>query len=330
MTKVSVLLPVRNGEATILSALESLWHQTFPDFEVVVVNDGSTDATLTVLNACSDPRLRVVSLPPQGIAAALNAGLAHCQAPLVARMDADDTAQPDRLQKQWLFMQEHPEVDVLATCVAFGGNVATAKGYARYVEATNALLTHEQLWNRRFWDAPLAHPSVMFRKETILATGGYSQEAVPEDYELWLRLFARGCRFAKLPDKLLCWNDHENRLSRIHPNYHKKAFWQLKARFFACWLRAAFGNTPPAVYLWGETTRKQRSRYLLEEGVPIAGRIHYTDKPAHEDWLPYTAVPSLTNSLILVYVSNRTGQLQITNYLEKNGYVEGENYFLMV
>lgn len=330
MTKISVLLPVYNGEETILNALESLWQQTFPDFEVVLVNDGSTDETQALLNSCSDPRLRIVSLPHRGIASALNAGLSCCCAPLVARMDADDIAQPDRLQKQWQFMQAHPEVDVLATCVAFGGSVATAKGYARYVEATNALLTHEQMWNRRFWDAPLAHPSVMFRKEVVLQAGGYSQQAVPEDYELWLRLFARGHRFAKLPESLLRWNDHEHRLSRTHTNYHKKAFWQLKARYFAEWLKATYGNSPPAVYLWGETGRKQRSRYLLEAGVPVAGRIHHASSLSNKEWIPYTAVPALKESLILVYVSNRSGQRQIMDYLEENKFSEGRNYFLMV
>lgn len=329
MVKVSVLLPVRNGEATIMQALTSLWQQTLPDFEVVLINDGSTDGTTDLLDQCLDPRLKVVHGPPLGIAAALNKGLNYCRAPLVARMDADDIAHPERLEKQWQCFQDHPEVDVLASQVKFGGDVRVSKGYALYVDAINELLTHRQMWCRRFWDAPLAHPSVMFRKEAVLEAGGYSQEAVPEDYELWLRLFARGHRFAKLPEKLLRWNDHDNRLSRNHPNYHKKAFWQLKARYFADWLRSTHQEAP-AVYLWGETTRKQRSRYLLEEGVDIAGRIRFSAEPANNDWIPYTAVHTLKNSIILIYVSNRLGQSQIMDYLESLGFAEGENYFLMV
>lgn len=328
--KISVLLPVRNAESTILQALESLWRQSFPDFEVVLVNDGSSDATPDLLDACHDPRLKVITLPPVGIAAALNEGLKYCKAPLVARMDADDIAHPERLEKQWKFFQEHPAVDVLASRVAFGGSAEVSRGYALYVEAINELMSHQQMWCRRFWDAPLAHPSVMFRKEVVLEAGGYSQEAVPEDYELWLRLFARGHFFAKHPDSLLQWNDHENRLSRNHPNYSKKAFWQLKARYFARWLQEEFGAAPPPVYLWGETGRKQRSRYLLEEEVAIAGRIHFSSQPAHDDWIHYTAVPDLRGSLILVYVNNRKGQEEIRAYLEKNGFAEGKDYFLMV
>jgi glycosyltransferase involved in cell wall biosynthesis len=330
MAKVSVLLPVRNGAATLSPALNSLWQQTLHDFEVVLVNDGSTDSTAEILAACPDPRLKVVNQLPLGIAAALNNGLKHCSASLVARMDADDVAHPERLEKQWRYLQEHPAVDVLASCVAYGGNAESSKGYALYVDAINKLLSHEQMWRRRFWDAPLAHPSVMYQKQLVLEAGGYSQEAVPEDYELWLRLFAGGACFAKLPEKLLLWNDQENRLSRTHPNYHKKAFWRLKARYFAGWLKTAYGQVPPQIFIWGETSRKQRSRYLLEEGVPIAGRIHYTAQPPRPEWMPYTEVPHLKKSLILVYVSNREGQQKIIDYLEEHGFCEGESYFLMV
>ncbi|MBW3545920.1 MAG: glycosyltransferase, partial [Bacteroidetes bacterium] len=330
MVKVSVLLPVRNGEATLSTALDSLWSQSLPDFEVVLVNDGSTDATSDIIAACTDERLKVINLPPCGIAAALNKGLQHCSAPLVARMDADDVAHPQRLEKQWRFMQQHSEVAVLASCVVYGGNAESKQGYARYVAAINQLITHQQMWNRRFWDAPLAHPSVMYHKQVVLAAGGYSQEAVPEDYDLWLRLFARGCFFAKLTEKLIIWNDGEDRLSRTHPNYDKKAFWRLKAQYFADWLRATYGDAAPKIYLWGETSRKQRSRYLLEAGVTIAGRIHYDAQPTNPELIPYTAVPHLKNCLILVYVSNRMGQQQIMDYLSSHGFTEGQDFFLMV
>lgn len=330
MAEVSVLLPVRNGEASIHKALDSLWQQSFREFEVVLVDDGSSDATAAIVQACKDPRLKVIHRPPQGIAAALNEGLKHCGAPLVARMDADDTVHPERLEKQWEYFRRHPATDVLACRVEFGGDAQISKGYALYVEAINALLTHEQMWRRRFWDAPLAHPSVMYRKQVVLDAGGYSQQAVPEDYELWLRLFAAGYRFAKLPETLLCWNDHENRLSRTHPNYDKKAFWSLKAKYFSRWLKAEYGSVPPNIYLWGETVKKQRSRYLLQEGITIAGRIHSTAEPGSRDWIPYTAVPDLKNSLILVYVSDRLGQKQIMAFLQEHGFTEGESYFLMV
>lgn len=329
MPKVSVLLPVRNGALSLRKALGSLWQQNFRDFEVVVVNDGSTDGTIDILHACKDKRLKLIQQPGQGIAAALNKGLQYCAAPLVARMDADDVCHPQRLEKQWNYMQQNQEVDVLACCVDYGGEQESSKGYFLYVQAINELLSHEQMSRRRFWDAPLAHPSVMFRKEVVLSAGGYSMAPVPEDYELWLRLFERGHRFAKLPDVLLTWNDHPVRLSRTHPNYHKKAFWQLKASYMFRHLKSTYGDKLPAVYLWGETKKKSRSRYLLEEGLSVSGRIGNTGAEG-QGIIPYTQIPCLKECIILVYVSNRTGRQQIIRFLEEHDFIEGKNYFLMV
>ncbi|WP_224996624.1 glycosyltransferase family A protein [Cesiribacter sp. SM1] len=88
LEKVPVLLPVRNSMATIRRVLDSLWQHTLQEFSVVLVNDGSTYATADILKTCTDTRLRVINLPPMGLPAALNEGLQHCTAPLVARMDA--------------------------------------------------------------------------------------------------------------------------------------------------------------------------------------------------------------------------------------------------
>lgn len=321
---------MRNGEATLQRALDSLWQQSFHDFELVVVDDGSTDGTLKLLKACADQRLRIVLQEAKGIATALNNGLAHCRAPLVARMDADDIAYPQRLEKQWQYMEQHPAVDVLSCRVDFDGDKVAAKGYFLYVEAINKLLTHEQMWVRRFWDAPLAHPSVMYRRDIIMRAGGYSEKPLPEDYELWLRLFEKGCRFAKIPDMLLRWSDHPNRISRTHSNYHKKAFWKLKSEYFYRWIRHSYPEKVPQLFIWGETKKKSRSRYLLDAGLAIAGRIAMEDEEG-EGLLPYTKIPFLPkDTLILVYVSNRKGKSQIRHYLEANGNKEGVNYFLMV
>lgn len=245
-------------------------------------------------------------------------------------MDADDVSHPSRLEKQWQFLELHPEVDVLSCRAGFDGDKLTSKGYFLYVEAFNELLTHEQMFARRFWDAPLAHPSVMYRKDAIIQAGGYNEQPLPEDYELWLRLFEKGCRFAKLPEVLLSWTDHPNRISRTHPNYHKKAFWKLKSEYFSRWIRRAYPERLPQLYLWGETKKKGRSRYLLDAGLVIEGRIGMEGEEG-AGLISYTSIPSLQeDSIILVYVSNRAGKSQISQYLESHGYKEGVNYFLMV
>ena len=189
MPLVSILLPVRNGAAQLTAALDSLARQTFTDTELVLVNDASTDATGDILArhpyAC---RQKVITLVrPTGLVAALNAGLEQARGSLIARMDADDVCHPERIQRQVESLTAQADLGVVATRVAFGGDRQLAAGYARYVDWTNTLLTHDDIALARFRESPLAHPSVMFRRVLLDRHGGYRDGAFPEDYELWLR-----------------------------------------------------------------------------------------------------------------------------------------------
>ncbi|MFM7100208.1 MAG: glycosyltransferase family 2 protein, partial [Verrucomicrobiota bacterium] len=156
--RVSILLPVRNGMATLARALDSLRGQTLPDWELVAVDDGSADGTGEFLQAAArrDPRIRVFSRPAQGLVPALNAGLAVARAPAVARMDADDEMLPTRLERQADWLERHPDVGLVSCRVEFGGDRASAAGYARHVDWLNAQLTPEEMALRRFVEAPVA------------------------------------------------------------------------------------------------------------------------------------------------------------------------------
>ena len=210
---ISVLLPVHNGADTLRHALDSLKAQTLTDFEILAVDDGSTDDTRAVLAAFQkhDPRLRILPLPRSGLVPALNAGLAQAQGCYIARMDADDICHPDRLRFQARYLSDNPEIGLVACRVGFGGNKKEAAGYAHYVDWTNTLLSHQDISLARFRESPLAHPSVMFRRALVDQQGdqqdGYAHGPFPEDYELWLRWLEQGVRMAKLPQTLLTWND---------------------------------------------------------------------------------------------------------------------------
>ena len=269
MARVSVLLPVRDGAATLPRALNSLFAQTLSDFEIVAVDDGSTDATPEVLaaHARNDARLRVLTYPPSGIAPALNHGLAACRAPYVARMDADDICAPERLEAQVRALDADPQLALIACRVAFGGDAEACAGYAEHVAWQNALTTHEQLAEQRFVESPLAHPSVMFRREAVTGLGGYRHGDFPEDYELWLRMFAAGLRLEKLPRTLLTWSDTPDRLSRIDPRYSTDAFYRLKARHLADWLMA---RGIERVTVWGAGREsRRRAALLIAHGIGI-------------------------------------------------------------
>ena len=223
--RVSVLLPVRDAAPTLEDCLGSLAAQTLRDHEVVAVDDGSTDGSGALLARAAerDARVRLLPTEPRGIVAALNEALALARAPLVARMDADDVAHPERLDRQARRLTDDAGVGILGCRVKLVGGGDNG-GMRAYVEWLNALVEHEAIVRDLYVESPLAHPSVMMRTADLRALGGYRAFDGPEDYDLWLRAHARGLRFAKDTSVLLEWRDRADRLTRRDPRYAPARF----------------------------------------------------------------------------------------------------------
>jgi glycosyltransferase involved in cell wall biosynthesis len=272
--RVSVLLPVRDADATLDACLDSLAAQTLADHEVIAVDDGSEDSSAERLRerARADARLRVVATPPLGLVPALNRALVEARAPLVARMDADDVAHASRLERQAERLERDPAVDVLGSRVlataAPGG--AVGPGMAAYVAWQNTLLDHAAIRRARFVESPLVHPSVAMRRGALAALGGYSETSGPEDYELWLRAFDAGLRFAKLPETLLEWRDGPRRLTRRDPRYAPARFLDVK---LVALERGPLAARRPLV-VWGAgPIGKSWARALGARGHRLAGFV---------------------------------------------------------
>lgn len=333
LINITCLLPVCNAEATIEGAINSIRNQTFPPLELLIVDDGSTDATPLILEKyAAEAPIRILYLPKNtGIASALRLGVTEAKGDWIARMDADDWAHPDRLARQVTHLKENPNLKVIGTQVEYKGNRQKNVGYAHHVAWQNALCTHEELFANRFVDAPLAHPSVLFHKDTILHLGNYAEGPFPEDYELWLRLWAKGIRFGKVPTPLLHWRDLPQRLSRTHENYAMDAFYKLKAQFVGQELKAKGIHS---IWIWGVGKEVYHKAYFLEEeGLEIAGFIDikptkklYKGKPV----VFFEDVPRLLKGqFILSYVANRKGRKAIAQFLTAHHGQAARDYYLM-
>ena len=223
--RVSVLLPVKDAALTLPECLASLRGQSLEEHELLAVDDGSTDGSLGLLEraAAEDPRLRVLRTDTPGLVGALNTAFRAARAPLLARMDADDVAHPERLQRQADALEGAGEADILGTRVAVLGGAANA-GMQAYVRWSNRLLDDAAIRRDLFVESPLVHPSVMMRASVLLELGGYRDYDGPEDYDLWLRGAAAGFRFGKLKETLLSWRDAPARLTRKDPRYAPACF----------------------------------------------------------------------------------------------------------
>ena len=259
--QVSILLPVRNEERLLPAALTSLLRQTLCDWELVAVNDGSHDATGAILDAAAgdDQRIRVLHLPATGLVAALNAGLQACHAPLVARMDGDDVCHPRRLELQAAHFATHPETTLVACRVRHVPRQRLSDGMRAYEQWQNSLLEHAAIVRDLYVESPFTHPSVMFRRDAVMARGCYRACGWPEDYDLWLRMAASGASFARLGETLLYWRDRPGRLTRTAADYTLAAFRACKAHH----LRRTFLAGVNEVTLWGAGIEGKAWRQVL-------------------------------------------------------------------
>lgn len=202
-------MPVHNGASYLDEAVASILRQTFPEFELLVVNDGSTDGTASILRSCTDCRLTVIENDGNlGVIASLNKGLEAARGEFVARMDADDIANPQRLQRQVHFLRKFPQIGLCGTWFQTFG-----EGRSRVVRPPTR---PEDLAARLFYESPLGHPTVMFRRALFADHGLQYSLDYPhaEDYELWVRA-AEITELANLPEVLLRYRQHWDQVSNL-------------------------------------------------------------------------------------------------------------------
>lgn len=271
---VSVLLPFHDGRLHLGHALKSLARQSMRDFEVVMVDDGSTDDSPSIARSFAkrDRRFRLVRSGRVGLAGALNRGLEVCRASLVCRMDSDDYSLAPRVERQFLFMEAHPELTLSGCLVKIFPGSALKGGYRSYLRWLNSLVTHEDVARDIFVESPFAHPSVMFKKDHVTELGGYRDLDGPEDYDLWLRLFLAGRRMAKVPEVLLLWREWAGRLSRNSPRYRTVKFWRLKGPYLASLLKER-GLDGREILVWGRRYAGRLAKELMGRGVEVSGFI---------------------------------------------------------
>jgi len=208
--RVSIVLPVYNGARFLRLSVDSMLAQTFGDFELLLLDDGSSDDSLAIARECeaADARVRVHALPHRGLAATLNEGLRLAQAPLVARMDGDDVAWPERLALQVAFLDRFPAIG------AVGGQVRGIDSNGGVSSNMDYPCAPEDVKAQLFARCPLVHPTVVMRRQPVIDIGGYRPMfTYAEDYDLWLRLDEH-VALANLPDVVLDFRRHPGNVSQ--------------------------------------------------------------------------------------------------------------------
>lgn len=212
---VTVLLPAFNAANWLSAALDSVLAQSLSDFELLVIDDGSTDSTAELLGRYADTRLRVVRRANRGLVDVLNHGIELSRGKYIARMDADDVAHPRRLARQVTFLEAHPQVGICGTWF----RVRSTRRLSRVRTPTG----HDEIAANLFFRSAFGHPTVMFRRSFLEESGlrydGAARHA--EDFDLWVKARAR-TRFANIPKYLLEY--------RLHPGQTSAEYGQAQSR----------------------------------------------------------------------------------------------------
>jgi glycosyltransferase involved in cell wall biosynthesis len=207
---VSILLPVYNGAAYLRESLDSMLRQSYQDFELIIIDDGSRDKSARIIQSVHDHRIRFYRQENRGLAATLNRAIALSKGEYLARQDQDDMSLPDRLKKQLCYLAAHPQCGLVGTWAEIvSGTEKTGRVHQHAAE--DYCLKFDLLF-----DNPFVHSSVMFRKSAVEGVGMYSTDPSkqpPEDYELWSRL-SRKWEIANIPEVLHIYREIPTSMSR--------------------------------------------------------------------------------------------------------------------
>lgn len=334
--QVSVILPCYNAAETLHETLQSLAAQSLTNFEVLMVDDGSTDSTGFILDARAkrDSRFKHISRPHAGVISASNAGMLASAAPYIARMDADDRAHPQRLARQKKFLDKNNEIAALSSLVEAFPKEDVGEGFRIYLAWLNSLITDAEIKREIFVESPLPNPSVIFRREWLLNMNGYQEnEGFPEDYDLYLRMYLAGAKFAKIPAVLHYWREHPKRITHTDSRYSLKNFLRAKAHYL---VRGPLKGRD-AVIVWGAGMMGRRlSKWLMREGAPVVAFVDIDPKKIGRTkrGKPIIAVDALAAwwsryqaPALLASVGSRGARHLIRERLNRLGYVEGKDWW---
>ncbi|MGI9659296.1 MAG: glycosyltransferase, partial [Gaiellaceae bacterium] len=328
--RVSVLMPVRDAARYVEDALASILEQTVSDLEVVVVDDGSRDATHAILARCAaaDRRVRLVTQERAGVVVASARAQLLARASVLARMDADDIALPDRLECQL----DRLSVGDIGACggqVEFFPDAEVRGGMRRYETWLNTLTSPELAARDVFVECPIAHPTLMVRREALEAAGGWRGCAWPEDYDIMLRLYRAGVGFCSVDQPVLRWREHGRRLTRTDERYTQAAFVRCKVHHLRAHLGARAGSVVvfgcgPVGKAFARELQRQGSRvaaFLEVDPRKIGKTVHGAPVHAMDDAATLVELPAVGA------VAGAEPRDQVRGAAGRCGWTEGADFF---
>ncbi len=315
---ISILIPFKNTEAYLTECLQSILEQAYAHWEVLAVDDHSTDNSLQLLElfAASDVRIRVLKNRGSGIIPALQTAYEHCRGGLITRMDSDDIMPPDKLGKMAAALIQRGTGNLAVGQVRYFSIRGISDGYARYEAWLNGLTATGRNFMEIYKECPIPSPCWMAFRSDLDACGAFDEDRYPEDYDLCFRFYRKGLSVIPCGDVLHYWRDYDHRTSRTSEHYAQNYFLDIKLHYFLALDRDP--GRPLAV--WGAGSKGKTIASALVQGkIPFIwlcdnpkkiGKHIYGIRLGH-----YSALGEYPRAQSIVTVANEKAQEAIKTYL---------------
>ena len=327
---ISILMPVYNAEAYLDDCLGSILTQTEPGWELIAVDDFSTDGSFSKLSAAAekDSRIQVYHNHTKGIIPALRVAWGRSSGGFITRMDADDRMAPEKLAALKGQLQQSGPGHLATGLVKYFSNEGLGAGYLRYEKWLNTLAMQEANYREIYRECTIPSPCWMAYRADLSDCGAFAHGVYPEDYDLCFRFYKQGLRVRSAKQVLHWWRDHSDRASRNDENYANNGFFSLKVPYF---LDLEMGPKDE-VWLWGAGKKgKAIARLLQQEERPFhwicnnprkIGKQIYGIELCGPDLLKQDLTPKL-----IIAVSNQDEQNDIRQFCESRGWRNGEEFY---
>ncbi|MDB9954267.1 glycosyltransferase [Flavobacteriaceae bacterium] len=327
---ISILVPFKNTESYLVECLDSIVNQTYTNWELLIVDDGSTDSSHNLVQnyAIKDARIHLLSSSGTGIIEALRTGYKQAKGRFVTRMDSDDVMALNKLELMQQSLVTHGEEYLALGKVRYFSEAGIGNGYKRYETWLNALTSKGTNFNEIYKECVIPSPCWMLYKTDFDRCGGFTPNTYPEDYDLAFRFYKQGLKCIPSHEVLHHWRDYAVRTSRVDAHYAENSFLELKVNYFL----ELSHDKEKTIIIWGAGAKgKKVAQLLIEKNTPfewVCDNPKKIGKNIYNQTLKsFEYLSTIENYQSIITVANHEAQLEIEAYFQTQKMTAMNDYF---
>lgn len=327
---VSILTPFKNTDAYISECITSILNQTYEHWELLIINDGSTDKSKDIVAAFAkeDSRIRLFDSPGQGIIEALQFALEHSKGHYLTRMDSDDIMPPHKLDAMVKALNQHGKGYIAVGLVKYFSETQVSEGYKAYEQWLNGLTKNGDNFKELYKECVIPSPCWMVSKQDLLQCDGFNPNRYPEDYDLTFRFYKYGLQCIPCNSVLHHWRDHTLRTSKTHVHYEMDHFLELKLHYF---LELHYDPSRPLVIMGAGYKGKALAKSLVEAHISfhwISENPNKLEQRIYQQNLkPFDAFKTLDKPQSIITIADSKAQDILSAYFREKQQEAMKDYF---